>query len=220
MPRIEGAIFDLDGTLLDSMDIWDGFGERYLTLCGIKARPDLEKIIHKLSIWEAAAYFREEYQVPKSEEKIVQEINQMIEKAYLYTIKAKKGASEFLHRLANQKVKMCIATATDRYQVEAALKREGLRSLFEEIYTCSEVGEGKQSPKIYLQAWQNLQTPKEHTWVFEDMLYATKTASSAGFPVIVVQDEKSLADEEQLRKIAVKYVTDYSELNDFFTFVK
>jgi len=216
MVELKGAIFDLDGTVLDSMGVWNGFGERYLATLGIQAKPDLESIIHTLSIWEAAEYFQKEYQVEKPAEIIVAEINRMIEEAYFYHIQAKDGAKEFLQILHEKGVKMCVATATDRYQVEAVLKREGMLDWFERIFTCSEVGVGKQEPEIYLQALEYLNTPKEKTWIFEDMLYAVKTAVQAGFSVVAVQDMYSLKDEAELRVLSSKYITHYHELEDFF----
>ncbi len=218
MKEIAGAIFDLDGTILDSMALWNGFGHRYLASCGVMPRPDLDGIIHTLSIWEAAAYFQTEYGIKKPAAQIVDEINRMLEEEYFYHIQAKEGAGAFLEQLKAQGVKMCVATATDRYQVEAALKREGLLDYFEAIFTCSEVGEGKQSPKIYLQALKRLQTPQEKTWIFEDMLYAVTTAVKAGFPVVAVQDTFALKDEPALRQLANHYSTSFAELSRFFQF--
>jgi len=220
MPVIEGAIFDVDGTLLDSMSVWNGFGERYLARYGIQTKPGFQEIIHKLSMWEAAELFRKDYGMQKSDQEIVDELNHMIEDDYLYRVKVKPGVPEFLKGLAQKGVKMCIATATDRYQVEAALKREGILSYFEAIFTCSEVGIGKQKPDIYLQAWDKLQTPKEKTWVFEDMLYAVETARQAGFPVVAIQDGNSLKDESKLREEACYYSTSYADLLHYFALEK
>ena len=216
MKENAGAIFDLDGTILDSMALWNGFGHRFLASCGVKPRPDLDDIIHTLSIWEAAAYFQEEYGIQKPAAQIVDEINHMLEEEYFYHIRAKEGAGAFLKLLQERGIKMCVATATDRYQVEAALKREGLLEYFEAIFTCSEVGEGKQSPRIYLQALERLHTPLRKTWVFEDMLSAVKTAVKAGFPVVAIQDFYALADEKELRELATHYSTSYGELGDYF----
>ena len=217
MHEITGAIFDLDGTLLDSMGVWHGFGARYLKeYHNIKARPEMDDVIHTLSIWEAAEYFRQEYGVTTPQAQIVDEVNHMIEEEYFFRIHAKPGAIALLKALQEKGVRMCVATATDRYQVEAALKREGMDGFFDRLFTSSEVGSGKQNPEIYLRAREFLKTSPETTWVFEDMLYAVKTAVNAGFPVVAVQDTYSLQHEEALRTLSDLYVTNYREIMEYF----
>ena len=110
---------------------------------------------------------------------------------------------------------MCVATATDRPLVEAALKRTGIRGYFEEIFTCSETGCGKDRPYIYETAWTRLGTPRAATWVFEDALYAVKTARAAGFPVVGVFDryERRTAEAARLSSI---YVQSLTELEAYF----
>lgn len=217
-PReITGAIFDLDGTLFDSMGVWHGFGARYLKeFHSIEARPEMDDVIHTLSIWEAADYFRQEYGVTTPQAQIVDEVNHMIEEEYFFRIHAKPGAIALLEKLQEKGVRMCVATATDRYQVEAALKREGMDGFFGKLFTSSEVGSGKQNPEIYLRAREFLGTSPETTWIFEDMLYAVKTAVKAGFPVVAVQDRYSLHHAAELRNLAAFYAENHEEIAAFF----
>lgn len=208
--NIAGAIFDMDGTLLDSMPVWDHVGIDYLTGLGIRARPDLPEKILTMSMHQAAAYFRSDYGVPFSEEEIIEGINAQIAAFYQDTAPAKDGAVDFLRALQQRGIKMCVATATDRPLAEAALRRTGLIDAFSYILTCTEVKAGKDRPDIFLEAQKRLGTPRERTLVFEDALYAIQTAKQAGFPVAAVYDESSRADQEQIRAIADYYLPSLS----------
>ena len=116
--KISGAIFDVDGTLLDSMSIWDTIGADYLRSIGYIPRENLNEIFKNMSLLQAAEYYRNEYGVSG--------VNAMLEQFYQYEAPLKPGAAELLARLRQNRVKLCIATATDRYLVEAALARCGL----------------------------------------------------------------------------------------------
>lgn len=208
--NIAGAIFDMDGTLLDSMPVWDHVGIDYLIGLGIRARPDLPQKILTMSMHQAAAYFCSDYGVPFSEEEIIEGINAQIAAFYQDTAPAKDGAVDFLRALQQRGIKMCVATATDRPLAEAALRRTGLIDAFSYILTCTEVKAGKERSDIFLEAQKRLGTPRERTLVFEDALYAIQTAKQAGFPVAAVYDESSRADQEQIRAIADYYLPSLS----------
>lgn len=203
--KIAGAIFDMDGTLLDSMPIWDRVGIDYLAGLGIPARPDLPEKILTMSMRQAAAYFRADYGVALPEQEIIDGINARIEAFYRDTAPAKEGVRDFLEALAQRGVKMCVATATDRPLAEAALRRTGLLGAFSRILTCTETGAGKDQPDVFLQAQKALDTPLEQTVVVEDALYAIQTAKRAGFPVVAVYDASSRADQEQIKGLADYY---------------
>ena len=183
--KMTGAIFDMDGTMLDSMPIWDRVGIDYLAGLGIQARPDLPERLLTMSMRQAAAYFRSGYGVNLPEAEIMDGINARIEAFYRKTAPA---------------------TATDRPLAEAALRRTGLLSYFSFLLTCTEVGFGKDSPDIFVLAQKKLGTPREQTVVFEDALYAMQTAKRAGFPVAAVYDASSQADQEQIRQLADVYM--------------
>lgn len=193
---IKGAIFDLDGTLLDSMFIWDTIGENYLRSIGKEPREDLKKTFETYSLEQAARYYREHYGVALSVEEIVNGVNRMVERYYTDVVPLKPGVAEFLTSLKAQGVRMCIATVTDRYLVEAALNRLGVRECFSEIITCASVGHGKREPYIYREALKHLETEKMETIVFEDAFYALKTAKTDGFAVVAVYDEHEIRQKE------------------------
>ncbi len=211
---VRGAIFDMDGTLLDSMSIWETIGADYLRFCGIEPRPDLRERIRNMSLPQAARYYQSAYGLRKSEEEILAGVNGMLARFYREQAALKPGTAGLLESLARRGVRLCIATATDRPLVETALERVGIRSRFECIFTCSESG-GKDAPHIYEAALRRLGTPREQTWVFEDALYAVRTALAAGFPVVGVFDRHE-RDTAQVARLSNLYVKNLAELEAYF----
>ena len=173
---LKGAIFDFDGTLVDSMFIWDTIGEDYLRSLGKEPNEDLRTVFMPLTLEEAAEYYREHYDVTLSVKEIVGGVNAMVEEIYRTRVTLKHGVADYLRWLKENGTPMCIATVTDRYLVEETLERLGILHYFSEIFTCAEVGYGKDKPIIYRKALEHLGTPKEETFVFEDSLFALKTA--------------------------------------------
>ncbi len=208
---IKGAIFDLDGTILDSMTIWDTIGEDYLRSLGIEPRENLSEVFKTFTLEESAKYYQMHYGVTLSVDKIVNEVNKMIEDFYKNTVTLKKGVEKFLARLAKEGVKMCVATVTDKYLVEAALSRLKVRHYFEEIFTTAEVGCNKQDPKIYRTALSHLQTKKHETFVFEDALHALLTAKKDGFIVVGVYDEHE-SRQTEMKANSDYYITSFESI--------
>ena len=194
--RIRGAIFDVDGTLLDSMFIWDTIGETYLRSIGYQPKENLNETFKNMSLHQAARYYQTEYGVTLSIDEIMDGVNAMLERYYRFEVPLKPGVAELLERLRQSGVKLCIATATDRHLVEAALDRCGVLSCFGEIFTCNEVGHGKDEPDIFETALRFLGTRREETLVFDDALYAVRTAKEAGFPVAAVYDSHERSQAE------------------------
>ena len=193
---LKGAIFDFDGTLFDSMFIWDTAGEMYLRSIGKEPEVDLQEVLKPMSLLQSAQYIREHYQIPLTIEEIMDGVNRTVESFYFHMAQPKEGVVAFLEQIKKQDVKMCIATATDRYQVEAALKRCGMEGFFTEIFTCTEIGHGKDDPIIFQKAMEHLGTTKANTVVFEDAYHAAKTAKADGFITVTVFDshEKKQAE--------------------------
>ncbi len=210
--RIRGAIFDVDGTLLDSMFIWDTIGETYLRSIGYQPKENLNETFKNMSLRQAARYYQTEYGVTLSIDQIMDGVNAMLERYYRFEVPLKPGAAELLERLRQNGVKLCIATATDRHLVEAALDRCGVLSCFGEIFTCNEVGHGKDEPDIFEEALRFLGTEKAETVVFDDALYAVRTAKEAGFPVAAVYDSHEKA-QDQIRMLADVYLEELTQLD-------
>ena len=217
--RIRGAIFDVDGTLLDSMFIWDTIGETYLRSIGYQPKENLNETFKNMSLHQAARYYQTEYGVTQSIDEIMDGVNAMLERYYRFEVPLKPGVAELLERLRQDGVKLCIATATDRHLVEAALDRCGVLSCFGEIFTCNEVGHGKDEPDIFEVALRFLGTRREETLVFDDALYAVRTAKEAGFPVAAVYDshERSQAEVRARSDLYLEDLTQLVELQKFLS---
>ena len=207
---LTGAIFDFDGTLLDSMFIWDTIGEDYLRTLGKEPHEDLKETFMTLTLEEAAEYYREHYKVTLSVTEIVDSINAMVEGIYRTKVTLKPGVTDYLRLLKERGVKMCVATVTDRYLVEDTLERLGILHYFSEIFTCAEVGYGKDKPIIYQKALEHLGTAKEETFVFEDSLFALETAKIDGFPTVGVYDMHE-SRQEEMKRLADCYVRSFEE---------
>ena len=214
---IQGVIFDLDGTLFDSMFIWDIAGESYLRSIGKEPETDLQKVLKPMSLLQSAQYIREKYDIPLSVEDIMDGVNRTVEGFYFHTVEPKPGVIDFLEELHRRNIKMCIATATDRYQVEAALQRCKMRHFFSEIFTCTEVGSGKDRPDIFRKAMEHLQTDRSNTAVVEDAYHAAHTAKQDSFKVVGVYDSHE-SRQQELLQLADVFLTDYLHLNNFWKF--
>lgn len=209
---IKGAIFDIDGTLLDSMPVWENAGARYLATLGIEARSDLKERLDALSLPEGALYMQKEYKLSVTTEEILEGVNQVVKDFYFKEAVLKPGVCDLIQKLKKNQVRLIIATATDAEMAKAALIRNGIWKDFDGMITCEEAGAGKTSPKVFELAREHLQTKKEETWVFEDSLYAVKTASKAGFPVCSIYDAYSRDNTEEIRTFSDIYVKDFYEI--------
>lgn len=210
---IKGAIFDMDGTLIDSMHIWRNLCELYIRSLGFEPKEKFKTY----DLDYAADYIRREYGVSLSNDEIGRGVIGIIENFYRDQAVPRPGIPEFLEKLRASGVKMCIATATDRYMVETALERCGIREYFSEIFTVSEVGHEKDEPVIFRKALEYLGTPKNETIVIEDALYAIRTATSDGFLTAAVYDPNEKGQDE-VRRLADYYMKDYIDTDGFFAF--
>ena len=205
---IRGAIFDLDGVLLDSMGIWNDLGARYLRSLLVEPEPELNQILFSMSMEQGAAYLKEHYRLSQTEGEIGAGIAKLLENYYFYQVPAKPGAEELLHFLAERNIPMAAATSSPREHVTRALARLDLLPYLSSVFTTAEVGESKHAPAIYRCAAQSLGTAPAETLVFEDSLYALKTAAAAGFPTVGVFDANGETDQAGLRATATVYLAD------------
>lgn len=209
---IKGAMFDLDGTILDSMSMWDTICGDYLRSLGKTPNENLKEFLKTFTLEQTAHYYRENYGITLSVNEITDGINKMLERYYAETLPLKSGIEDFLKKLKAKDVKMCIATATDKVLAEAALGRLGIREYFSEIFTCTSVGHSKEEPHIYREALKHLATAKNETVVFEDALHALKTAKTDGFVTVGVFDAHE-ANQEELKKTADCYIEGFSDFD-------
>lgn len=217
---IKFAIFDLDGTLLDSSSMWDTLGERYLTLLGKNPEKDLKKKLEDMTLVTSAQYLREKYDISYSAEEIVRHLSRMIESYYTEEVKLKDGAARLLAALRAHCVYMSVATASDERLAMNALARLGVGELFAGAVSCSNYG-AKTSPDVFLAAADLIYAVPEETVVFENSLTAVKTANKAGFVTAAVADisESDQVALEQHSNFYAKSMTEYADsIKDILSF--
>ena len=207
----KGAIFDADGTLLDSMPIWEDAAARFLAGLGIEAEPDLGDTMFRLSLDEGAAYLKKTYLAgdhgrSMTEEEIKEGVLGVIRDFYVHQVQPKAGARRFLEELAARKVPMYIATSSNREHIRAAFERLGWLHFFDGRITCEEAGASKRQPRIFLLAAERMGLSPEDIFVFEDVIHAIQSAGSAGFVTVGVYDAASAADNEAMRAECAIYL--------------
>ena len=213
---IKGAIFDIDGTILNSMPVWENLGELYLRSLGIQAEKGLGEVLSAMSLQQGADYLIRHYHLSKTRSKVLDGINQEIRDFYMDKVPLKAGVREFLEGLKEHGLPMVIVTSSERKNVEAALRRLGILNYFDGMLTCTEMGTDKNRPDIYLAASLQLDTEPWETLVFEDSCHAILTARKAGFHIVAVYDS---ANDGKLGKIwnaADIYLSEYTDFDMFW----
>ncbi|MEF2766026.1 MAG: HAD family phosphatase [Mediterraneibacter sp.] len=213
---IKGVIFDVDGVLLNSMPVWENLGELYLNSLGLEAEKDLGEILFTMSLEEGAEYLITQYGIDKSVEEVVNGLNREVRDFYAEKVPLKEGVRQYLSEFRERGIPMVIATSGDRKNTEAALRRLKVLSYFQGIYTCSEIGIGKDQPDIYFAAALQLDTEPGETWVFEDAFHALRTAHSAGFKTVAVYDKSNDRNLAQIWNTADIYLPEFKDFNIFW----
>lgn len=212
LKNIKGAIFDMDGTLIDSMWIWNKIDEEYLKKRSIPLPKDLKEKIAHLSFNEVAQYFKDRFNIIDSIEEIQKEWYDMAIHEYTYNVTLKPGAKEFLYALKKKRVKIALATSNSRLLTEIALKQTGIYNFFDSISITDEVSRGKDFPDIYLLAASRLGLKPEDCVVFEDILPAVKGAKLAKMTVVGVHDLYSDYQKTDIANHADMYIFQYDEI--------
>lgn len=214
--KLNGIIFDLDGTLLDSMKIWENVDKDFLEENGRVYTEDVSDAVKKMTIFDSANYFKRKFSLEHSCEYIINRIEEMVSEKYFYSIPLKKGVYETVEKLHKNGIKMCVATATYNRLAEAALKRLEIYDMFEFILTCSDVGSGKDDPEIFFKAAEKMGLKVSETAVTEDSLHCIETAKRAGFFTIGIYDPVSANDWEKICEISDIAVKNICEIKDIF----
>jgi HAD superfamily hydrolase (TIGR01509 family) len=213
---IKGVIFDVDGVLLDSMGIWTDLGARYLVSIGKTPEEGLEEILFSMSMEQGAEYLREHYSIGLTTEEIGTGLQDMLRDFYYYEVQARPGAQQLLQAVSSAGIKITAATSSPREHIEKALERNGLLSYVDRMFTNAEIGKSKHSPDIYDAAAGHMGTAPGETCVFEDSLYALRTAAAAGYHTVGVFDSKGESDQEGLRGSAEIYIHELCEITALF----
>lgn len=209
---IKAVIFDLDGSLVDSMWIWKDIDIEYLGRFGISLPHNLQSEIEGKSFSETAEFFKERFQIPDSIEQMKQDWNEMAWQKYINDVPLKPGADIFLQYCISQGIKLGIATSNSRELVEAVAEARGFGKDFDCIMTGCDVKKGKPAPDIYLAVADKLGISPEECLVFEDITAGIMAGKNAGMRVCAVEDDYSMHQTAEKKELADYYIKDYYEI--------
>ena len=212
MSDIKAAIFDLDGTLVDSMYVWEKVDNDFLTQRGIPVTQEYIDNVRCMFFETAAKYTIETYHLSESVEQIVQIWLNMARHEYEFNVKTKHGVQKYLEYLKSKNIKLGVATSSNPYLTQPVLEHNGLLQYFDTICYTSQVGKDKQFPDIYLYTAKKLRAMPSECVVFEDIAEGIGSAKKAGMQTVAVYDSASENQSDILKEIADKYIFDFSEM--------
>ena len=206
---IKGAIFDMDGTLIDSLwgweELWEWGGRKYLGIDGYRPDAAIDKAVRTMVLSDAMDYIHEHCGLGRDGAELVDHFNEILPDLYATKFMMKPGAKEFLDYCLQQGIPMVLASATAKEFIEIAMRTHGLHKYFKAVISCTEIGHGKEHPDTFLEACRILGTDREETWVFEDSYVALETAASAGFKTVGVYDRYAF-EQERLARSTAHYI--------------
>ena len=207
--NIKGAIFDMDGTLIDSLIlwevIWNKFGNLFCEDGNFIPSSEDDKAVRTMTLADAMDYIHMRYNIGKSGNELLETANEIISDFYAKEVMLKDGVAEILEYLNANGVKMCIASATEKELIKVAVKHCNIEKYFVNIFSCADIGKGKDEPDIYLKAMESLGTSAEETCIFEDSHIAICTADKLGIMTVGIYDKNNYGHEE-MKKIAKYYI--------------
>lgn len=208
---IKAVIFDMDGTLLDSMHVWDNVGDIYLSQQGISVQKDLQEYLSTMSIEESCHYLNEHYLHTKTVKQIQVDIEQIVLQRYEQDIPLKPGVKECIEHCLAQEVTLGVLSASSETMVNVALKRLGILSSFSFIMTCEKAGYSKRDPNLYHKTLEQFNLKGEECIFVEDAYHAIKCMKQEGYYVVAVYDDTNKQDWEKIGTIADEQYYDLSK---------
>lgn len=208
----KAVIFDLDGTLVDSMGVWGQIDKAYLGSLNIEVPEGLQKCLEGMSFTETAIYFKNRFQIPASVEEIKEIWNRMAMEQYSTNVMLKKGAEQFLAELSQKGINMAIASSNSRQLIDAVLTNRGVRHYFKEIVICCEVKNSKPAPDVYLECAKRLNVSPNECLVFEDIVPGIMAGKNANMTVCAIQDDYSIFQEKEKRECADYFIDSYVDI--------
>lgn len=210
--NIDAIIFDVDGTIADSMWMWKQIDIEYLGRFGIELPKDLQKNIEGMSFRETAVYFKKHFQIPDEIETMMADWNEMAAHKYRYEIPLKKGALEFFDNCIKKDIPLGIATSNSRELLEHFLEAHKLKKYFKAIVTGSDGLKGKPAPDMYLEAAKRLEVEASHCLVFEDIIPGILAGKNAGMKVCAIEDKYSQDVLEEKKEKADYFIESFEDI--------
>ena len=212
MCRFKAAIFDADGTIIDSMYVWEKVDRDFLTEHGIAVTQEYSDAVRGMFFRTAAEYTKAKYGLDESVEDIMQAWLGMARREYEFNVRSKPFVKEYLEYLKQKNIRIGLATSSDPYLLEPVLKNNGLHEYFDTVCYTSEVGKNKSFPDVYIRTAEKLCVAPESCIVFEDIPEGIEVADKAGMYTVAVYDRASEKDLDHLKRKADKYIFDFSEM--------
>lgn len=209
---IDAVLFDLDGSLVDSMWIWRDIDIEYLGKFGIPLPEGLQSEIEGMSFTETAEYFKKKFNIPDSIDQMKADWNRMAWDKYTHQVPLKKGAREFVEHCHENGIRLGIATSNSRELVENVIEALGIKDYFDSIVTGCDVNKGKPAPDVYLEAAKQCGTDPGKCLVFEDIVPGILAGKAAGMKVCAVEDEYSHHQDKEKKKLSDYFIKDYDEI--------
>lgn len=215
--NIKGYIFDLDGTLIDSMPLWYNVDRIFLSENGVTPPDNISEIVKKMTVEQSSRYFIDTFNLKISQQQIINRIEQIVAENYKNTIPLKEGVSNLLDHLDSKNIPYGVATATYRSLATSCLTRLNLINRIKFLETCSEIGKGKEFPDIFFKCAENLKLSPKSVAVVEDSLYCLETAKNHGFFTIAIWDKSNNSDWQSIENLCD---LSFQSINDFLIYVK
>lgn len=215
LEQIDAIIFDMDGTLIDSMWIWPDIDDVYLETYDLQEPENFHEGMEGMSFTEVAQYFLDLFPtLPRTKEEIMEEWKEMAHERYVTQVPLKPGVKEFIEAMRAQGKKIGIATSNERSLVEDTLQALGITELFDSVRTACEVAKGKPSPDVYHLVAKDLNVSSERCLVFEDVPMGILAGKNAGMTVCAVEDDFSNPQLDKKKELADFYIQTYDDIKN------
>lgn len=210
--NFKGAIFDMDGTILDSMQMWQRIDSEFLIRRGLNPTAEFRAEMGGMGLEAAADYVIRTFSLPDSPEEIMAAWEQQAIDYYKAEVTPKPFAREYLQFLRKNGVSTALATASREEFYRTGLQRVGFYDYFDCFTVSSEVARPKGFPDVYIRAAEKMGLAPHECVVFEDIYKAVKAAKDGGFFTVAIEDDAAEEEREQIRATCDLYIKSYEEL--------
>ncbi|MDD6037896.1 MAG: HAD family phosphatase [bacterium] len=214
LTNVKGIIFDLDGTMIDSMWMWRDIDIEFMEAHGLLFTEQLQREIEGMSFRETAEYFIRTYRLTESVEELMKIWVRMAKEKYMHDVAAKPGLLRFLKEMKARGIKMGIATSNAKELLDAAADAHGIYDYMDAVLTANEVAHGKPAPDVFLEVAKRLHLDPKDCLVFEDIPQGIRAGLNAGMRVCAMEDAYSATQINEKKELAHYYISSYDQVLD------